>query len=81
MHLDPHVEDFALVIDSAPKVHPPAADPHHHFVRAPARALGPHRERRRVLGEQPNFSIQLADGLIADLDPALREQLFNVPEA
>jgi len=30
--LNQHVEDLALVIDGAPKVHPLPGDPHHHLV-------------------------------------------------
>jgi len=29
--LNQHVEDLALVVDGAPKIHPLASDPHHHL--------------------------------------------------
>jgi hypothetical protein len=29
-------EDFALVVDSTPEVHPLAGDPHHHLVQVPS---------------------------------------------
>jgi len=31
--LDQHVEDFALVVDGPPQIHPLAGDPHHHLVK------------------------------------------------
>src|SRR5215208_978084 len=33
--LNQHFEDFALVIDGAPQVHPLAGDPNHHLIEMP----------------------------------------------
>jgi len=33
--LDQQIEDFTLLVDGAPQVHPPAGDPHDHLVEVP----------------------------------------------
>ena len=34
--MDQQIEDFALLVDGAPQVHPPAGDPHDHLVEVPS---------------------------------------------
>ena len=84
---DQHVEDFALVIDGTPQVHPPAGDPHHHLVEVPSVARTrpalpqPSRDPRtelqhpsphRFVGDvEPSFGQELLDIAIAQSEPEI----------
>ena len=65
------VEQLALVIDGAPQVHAPVADPHGHFVRIPA-AGGADRRRRIWLRSAARLDHRVARRLVAFLEAALR---------
>ena len=76
--LDQDIENLALIIDRAPKVHPFAADPHDHLVQMPAA-----RRRRppasEIGGDQrAKLDHPAANGLPAGLDSALGQQFLNV---
>lgn len=79
--LDDEIEHFAFVIDGAPQIHPPAADPADHFVEMPAR-----RRRRSALLQPPSDQQSelfrpAADGFVADVDAALGQQLLDIAKA
>lgn len=71
---------------------PSSSTARHMYMRMPAifttissrcqRGVGDGRVRRRLRAiTGPNFNTPATDGLVADLDAALGEQIFNVPEA
>src|SRR3954453_9457689 len=79
--LDQDLEDFALVVDGAPKVHPLAADPDHHLVEVPLRS-----GTRAVLAQsprehRPELDDPVSDGFVRDVETAFGEQLLDVAVA
>jgi hypothetical protein len=79
--LDQHVQHLALVIDRAPQEHLPPADPHHHLIEMPSTRW--RRPTPAQVGRDQRTELQrpAADRLVADLDPALGQQLLDVPQA
>jgi hypothetical protein len=78
--LHQNVQDLALIVHSAPQVHAPAADLHHHLVEMPA--TGGRRPASAQVGcdQWPKLDHPAAYCLATDLDPALGEQLLDVPD-
>jgi len=79
--LDQHVQHLAFVVHRAPEEHPASADPNHHLIEMPStrrRRPTPTQVRR---DRRAKFQRPASDRLVADLDPALRQQLLHVPEA
>jgi hypothetical protein len=76
--LDDHVQHFAFVISRPPEIPALTADVHHHLIQMPARA----RRRTAPLQIASNLRAELdrpaTDGLITDVDAALRQQFFDV---
>src|SRR5712671_1732060 len=79
--LNQHVENLALMIDSAPQVHLPAGDPDHHLVEVPpvawARAALPQVPR----DPGPELQNPPPHRLIGDIEAAFSEELFHVAVA
>ena len=76
--LDYEVQDLAFVVDRAPQIHPLAADPADHLVQVPARRRGPSPLLQPPREQGAKLNGPAPDRLVADLDPALRQQLFDV---
>jgi hypothetical protein len=76
--LDHKVEDLAFVVDGPPKVHPLAANPADHLIQVPARRRSWPTPPQAPGDQRPEFDGPAADRLVADLDPALRQQLLDV---
>src|SRR5258707_1862055 len=79
--LNQHVENFALVIDGAPQVHPLARDANDHFVEMPpvARAWAGVSEPARKTG--PELQNPAPHRLIGNLQASLGQELLNVAVA
>jgi hypothetical protein len=76
--LDHKVQDLAFVVDGAPQIHPPSADPADHLVEVPTRGRG-RPTTSQTLGDQgTELDGPTPDRLVAYLDPALRQQLLDV---
>src|SRR3954452_2070653 len=79
--LNQHVEDFALVIDSAPKPEPFAADPDHHLVQVP-RCARPRPPASQFAGEErPELPDPAPDRLVRHVDAALGQEILDVAKA
>jgi hypothetical protein len=70
----------SLIIDCAPEIHPTSVDRANHLVQIPTRRL-----RRSPAFQVPSdlraeLDRPTGDGLVADFDPALGQQLFDVAE-
>jgi len=76
--LNQHVEDLTFVIDSTPKVHPLAGDPHYHLVQMPSIArprtmpLQPPRDHRSELEHPAPYRF------VGNVEPTLGEEVLNV---
>jgi hypothetical protein len=76
-----HVEDFPLVIDGTPEIHPHTGDPDHHLVQMPSVA-GP-----RTMPAQPSsdrgakLQHLTSYRFIGDVEPAFGEQFLHVAVA
>lgn len=79
--LNQHVQHLSLVIDGAPEEQPPPANANHHLIEMPSARWG--RPTPAQVGREQRTELQrpTPDRLIADVDPALRQQLLHVPEA
>src|ERR1700736_581442 len=79
--LDQNVEDISVLVDRAPKIVLLAADPDEHLVHVPLVArLWPAPLQR--IGEDPaEAQTPLADALVADHDPARRQDQLNITHA
>jgi hypothetical protein len=79
--LDQHVEDLALVVDSAPAVHPLAGDPDHHLVQvpsvAPARTAPPQTPR----DHRSELQNPAPNGFAGDIEPTLGKEILDVSVA
>lgn len=76
--LNEHVENFAFVIDDAPKIHPHAANLHDHLVEMKTRrrlGAAPTEVPSELLSE---LQCPDADGFVAQFDPALGEEFLDV---
>jgi len=71
--LNQHIENLALVIDSAPQIHLPAGDPHDHLVEMPpiGRARAGPTEPTRNPG--PELQNPAPHRLVRKFQPALSE--------
>ena len=73
--------NLRLDFDSPPQEHPPAADLHHHLVQMPP--TGRRRSSPPQIGshQRPELQGPAPNGLIADLNAPLGEQLLDIPKA
>lgn len=78
--LDDKVQDLALIIDRAPEEHALAADRTDDLVQVPAWGRGGAKPLQSPGDLRAKFDRPAADGLVAHVYPARREQLFNIPE-
>ena len=79
--LHQHIEDFAFVIDGPPEIHPPPGDPHHHLVQMPA-ACGGRPGFSKIASKEPaELPCPAADGLKADFDASLGQEVFSITKA
>jgi hypothetical protein len=76
--LDQQIEDFALLIDGTPQVHPPAGDPHDHLVEVPpvARPRPSLAQASRDRGTE--FEHPAPDRFVGQIDPAFGKQFLDV---
>jgi hypothetical protein len=82
---DDNLQDLALMVDSAPKVAELAVDLHEHLIQVPAPLrIAAHRRdpllsdlggehRAKPVPPEP-------DGLVADVDPALGQQILDIAQ-
>lgn len=78
--LDQDVQNLTLVIDGAPQIHPPPADPNDHFVQMPATRWLRATSAKVRRNQRPELDHPTPDRLPADDDVALRHQFFDVPD-
>lgn len=79
--LDEEIQHLALVIDSAPQIHPPATDPNNDLVQMPS-ARRPRPTSTNIRRDQrPELDDPAPDRLTADLDAALRHQFLDAADA
>lgn len=76
--LDDEVQDLSFIVDGAPQIRPPSADPAVHLVQMPARRGGPRRFSQPLGEDRPELDGPAPDRLVADIDPALRQQILDV---
>lgn len=79
--LDQNVEHLALVIDGPPQIHPSAADLHDDLIEMPAAGRRTAASAQVCRDQRAELDDPATDRLAADLDPALRHQLLDVPDA
>jgi hypothetical protein len=76
--LDQHIEDLAFAVDRPPHVHAAPCDRDHHLIEMPPimrhRPSAPEVLRDR----RPEFQYPSSDGLVADVKPALRQQVLDI---
>ena len=78
--LQQNVEHLAVVVDRTPQLRTLATDLDHHLAQMPARG------RRRTSAPQvgceslAELARPASDRLVADFDPALGEQLFDIAQ-
>ncbi len=79
--LDQDLQHLALIIDRSPQVYLPLVYAHHHLIKMPARA-GPAPQLPQVpRNRRAELADPASDRLVRDIQPPLRQQLFNVPVA
>ena len=81
MLLDKDIKDLALLIDGPPHEHSFAADPDDHLIQVPDTISVATRlanigsdGRSKLVGPAPN-------GFVTEINPAFREQVFDIPQA
>ena len=77
--LDHEVQDLAFVVDLAPQIYAPSADPADHLVRMPAGRRCRSAALQSLGDLRPELDRPASDLLIADLDPALGQEFLDVP--
>jgi hypothetical protein len=79
--LHQHIEDFALMIDGAPQVHPPAGDPQDHLIKVPSIARAWARPPQVLRNHRTEFQHPAPHTLIRDLKSTLRQEILDVAVA
>ena len=79
LHKD--VQNFALIIDRPPQIHPPPADLHDRLVQMPPTRRSITAPTQIGGDQRPKLDHPAPDRLAADLDPALGHQLFDIADA
>ena len=79
--LNEHVEDFALVVDGAPQVHPLPGDPDDHLVEVPSRARAWAALPQLARDQRAEFQHPAPHRFIRDVEPTLGEQFLHVSVA
>ena len=76
-----HVKDLAFVIDRTPQIHALFADRADHLVEVRARGGGWPFCGQVCSDLRPELDRPAPDRLVADVDPAFREQLLDIAQA
>jgi len=79
--LNEHVEDFALVVDGAPQVHPPPGDPDDHLVEVPSLARAWAALPQLACDQRAEFQHPAPHRLIGNLKAALGQKQFELVKA
>ena len=78
--LDQEIQNFSLIIDSAPQPIAYTAHNNHHFVQVSA-IIGAGSRSTQVCGNTVSeLQEPSPDGLVGDFQPTLGERFFDVPE-
>ena len=75
------VEDLALVIDGAPKIHPLAGNAHDHLVQVPSAAWSRPPLPQPAGDHRSELQHPAADRFIGNLDPTFGKQILRVAVA
>lgn len=79
--LHDEVQNLAFVIDCSPQVHALSADPADHLIEMPARRWGQPTALQSTSNLRPELDRPAPDRLVAHVDSARRQELFDVAQA
>jgi hypothetical protein len=80
--VDKHIEHFAFTVDRSPHVHVhvhvPSCIRDHHLIEMPSIMRYRPRTSEVSRDNRTEFEYPSPDGLVADLKPALRQQILDI---
>ena len=79
--LHDEVQNLAFVIDGSPQIHPLSADPADHLIKMPARRWSRPPALQPASDLRPELDRPAPDRLVAHVDAACRQKLFDIAQA
>ena len=79
--LHQNAQNFALVVDRAPQIHPIVANADDHFIQMPSRAWSRALASKSPRESGPKLQHPASDGFVRNVETALREQLLHIAVA
>src|SRR5712671_4980343 len=79
--LNQHIENLALMVDSAPKVQVLAGDPDHHLVQMPSVARAAAALPQFARDYRAELQNPAPHRLVRDIEPTLRQEILHVAVA
>jgi hypothetical protein len=76
--LNKHIEHFAFTVDRSPHVHAPSCNRDHHLIEMPSIMRYRPRTSEVSRDNRTEFEYPSPDGLVADLKPALCQQILDI---